>query len=141
DSVLLTGDTQRLVQGWFELEALGERKLKGVSAPVEVFCAVAEVSAQSRSELDEAKRLSPLVGRTEDLALLVRRLEMAGDGVAQVVLLAGEAGVGKSRLVQEVRQRAIELGFNSLVCRCASYYENSALHPVIEMVETVLGIE
>ena len=140
-TVVVSAATQQLVHGWFELHAMGPQQLKGRKEPMEVFQAVREAAARSRSELDAALHLSPLVGRREELSLLTRALDAARGGHGQMVLLTGEAGVGKSRLVHLARQRATEDGFSCLVVRCASYFENSALHPIIEMLQDDLGFE
>jgi class 3 adenylate cyclase/tetratricopeptide (TPR) repeat protein len=140
-AVVLSASTRQLVQGWFELDALGPKRLKGRTEPMELFRAVREAAARSRSELDAAQHLSPLVGRREELSLLTRSLDAARTGQGQLVLLTGEAGVGKSRLVHLTRQRATHDGFACLIIRCASYFEDSALHPIIEMLQDDLGFE
>lgn len=139
--VLLSGATRAFVERWFDLESLGEQTLKGVTKPVEAYLAVRRVSESGQFELDAARHLTPIVGRDEEITLLNRRLESVRKGAGHLVLLTGEAGVGKSRLVQVVRERATTTGFSVLLCRCASVYENSPLHPIADLVERALGFE
>jgi predicted ATPase len=82
--------------------------------------------------------LTPLVGRTEELALLGARWEQATAGEGQAVLLSGEPGIGKSRLIQELKERVIQEGATRIEFRCSPYYQNSALYPVIERLHRVL---
>jgi predicted ATPase/class 3 adenylate cyclase len=139
NAVLLSGATRALMRGWFDLEPLGAQQLRGIANPIEVYRAVREAVEASRSELDRARRLSPLVGRQEELALIMRRLHLAREGAGPVVLVSGEAGVGKSRLVQVLTEQAAAEGFLCLVSRCESYYQNSSLHPIVGLMESRLG--
>lgn len=141
NGILLTGETERLLNGWFDVESLGLQELRGVSKPVSVFRVLREAKRNGRFELDDAKRLSPLVGRDEELALLTRRLTMSREGNGSIVLLSGEAGVGKSRLVQATRIRAVEEGFTCVVGRSASVHQSSALLPVVDLLEGMIGFE
>lgn len=141
NGVLLTSDTERLLNGWFELESLGLQELRGVSRPIGVHRVLREAKRNGRFELDDAKRLTPLVGRDEELALLTRRLTMAHEGNGFIVLLSGEAGVGKSRLVQATRVRATELGFMCVVGRSASVHASSALLPIADLLEGMIGFD
>ncbi|MEP6766863.1 MAG: adenylate/guanylate cyclase domain-containing protein, partial [Gemmatimonadaceae bacterium] len=141
NSIMLSGDTERLLRGWFDLDALGVQELKGVSRPVTVFRLVREARRNGRFEMDDAKRLSPLVGRDEEDALLARGLTATREGEGNIVLLSGEAGVGKSRLIQSMRARAIDEGFTCLVGRCASVHQSSPLLPIIDLMESLLGFD
>ena len=141
NSIMLSGDTERLLHGWFDVDPLGVQQLKGVSRPVTVFRLLREARRNGRFEMDDAKRLSPLVGREEEDALLAARLATTREGDGQIVLLSGEAGVGKSRLIQSMRARAIDEGFTCLVGRCASVHQSSPLLPIIDLMETLLGFD
>ena len=141
NGILISGETERLLNGWFDVESLGVQELRGVSKPVSVFRVTREAKRNGRFELDDAKRLSPLVGRDEELALLTRRLTMSREGHGFIVLLSGEAGVGKSRLVQATRMRAVEDGFTCVVGRSASVHQNSALLPVADLMEGMIGFD
>jgi class 3 adenylate cyclase/tetratricopeptide (TPR) repeat protein len=141
DGILLSGETQRLLQGWFELDDLGTKELRGVSRPVTVYQVLREARRSGRFELDDARRLSPLIGRDEELGLLTRRLSATREGNGFIVLLSGEAGVGKSRLVQAARMRAQEEGFTCIVGRSAAVHQSSALLPVADMLEGMIGFD
>ncbi len=93
------------------------------------------------SRLDRAPTLTPFVGREQELGLLLDRFEQAQEKRGQAVLIAGEAGIGKSRLVHRLRERLRETPHSWLECRCSPYTENSALYPVIELVEQGLRFE
>src|SRR5439155_17646027 len=106
NTVLISEATARLVQGLFECHARGPQELKGVSTPVPVYRVLSEGEVQSRFEAAVRIGLTPLVGREEELALLRRRWQQAKAGEGQVVLLSGEPGIGKSRLVQTLKEQA-----------------------------------
>src|SRR5262249_20329647 len=94
-----------LVSGLFECQELGSQMLKGLSLPLSVYRVIGESAAQSRFEVAVQKGLTPLVGREEEVGLLQRRWEQAKAGAGQVVLLGGEPGIGKSRLLQELKDQ------------------------------------
>jgi len=135
DSVALSPTTYRLVSGLFECELLGPRALKGLSAPLVVYRAVREGAAQSRFEAAVQAGLTPLVGRDEELQLLRSRWAQAQDGNGQAVLLGGEAGIGKSRLVEAVKDGVVRDGAIPLEFRCSPYCQNTALFPLIQHLE------
>jgi class 3 adenylate cyclase len=135
DSVALSTTTYRLVSGLFECEELGPRSLKGVSAPVVVYRAVRESAAQSRFEAAVQAGLTPLVGREEELLLLRSRWSQVQDGAGQAVLLGGEAGIGKSRLAQALKDDVVRDSAVAIELRCSPYCQNTALFPVIQHLE------
>jgi class 3 adenylate cyclase/predicted ATPase len=132
DTVLISASTARLVQGWFVCEALGNQTLKGFSAPMPVYRVLAESGVQSRLDTVSASGLTPLVGREREVKLLLERWEQAKRGQGQVVVLNGEAGIGKSRLVRAVQDRLAGEPYTRLECRCSPYAQQSALYPVID---------
>jgi class 3 adenylate cyclase/predicted ATPase len=138
DTIVISAATQRLVQGYFTMAALGPQVLKGVAAPVPVYRIVGAGAAQSRLEVAEATGWTPLVGRASEVALLLERWQQSQAGQGQVVLLSGEAGIGKSRLVEVLRQRVVSAGSPRIVLRCSPYHTHSALYPVIEYLQHVL---
>jgi len=140
DTVVLSAVTQQLVAGLFECEDLGPQTLKGISIPLSLHRVARESGAQSRFDVAVRVGLTPLVGRDEELALLRRRWEHAIDGEGQVVLLSGEAGIGKSRLIQELKDYIAQDDVVRIEFRCSPYHQNSALYPVIEHLQQVLQI-
>src|SRR5499433_1805262 len=138
NTVVISEATQRLVQGLFECQERGPQALKGVSTPVSVYRVLAESAAQSRFEVAVRSGLTPLVGREEELGLLRRRWEQAKAGEGQVVLLSGEPGIGKSRLVQTLKEQAITEGATRIEFRCSPYHQNSALYPIIDYLQRLL---
>jgi predicted ATPase/class 3 adenylate cyclase/DNA-binding winged helix-turn-helix (wHTH) protein len=132
DTVLISATTARLVQGWFVCEALGDQILKGFSAPMPLYRVLRESGAQSRLDTVSAGGLTPLVGREREVDLLLERWEDAKQGLGQVVVLSGEAGIGKSRLVRAVQDRLAGEPYTRLECRCSPYAQQSALYPVID---------
>ena len=138
DTVVISAATQQLVQGLFTCQALGTHALKGVSQPIAVYQVLGASAAQSRFEATVTTGLTPLVGREEEVGLLRRRWEQVAEGHGQVVVLSGEAGIGKSRLVQELRQWSEHTGGRRLTFRCSPYAQQSALYPVIDHLQRAL---
>src|SRR5712692_252019 len=104
DTVVISAATHRLIQGYFACRDLGPHTLKGISTPVPVYQVLGESGAQSRFEVVATTGLTPMVGREQEVGLLVERWERVKEGEGQVVLLSGEAGIGKSRLVQILKE-------------------------------------
>jgi class 3 adenylate cyclase/predicted ATPase len=140
-TVVISQATRRLVSGLFELEDLGPRRLKGFAEPLAAWQVQGEGRAEGRFEARHTAALTPLVGRPEEIALLLRRWEQARDGEGQVVLLSGEPGIGKSRIVREVRARLEGEPHVRLLCQCSPYHQTSPLHPVIAQLERAAGLE
>jgi class 3 adenylate cyclase/tetratricopeptide (TPR) repeat protein len=138
DTVVISAATQRLVQGLFTYQDLGPQELKGITTPVTVYQVLGESGVQSRFEMAVQAGLTPLVGRDEELALLRRRWCQAQNGEGQVVLLSGESGIGKSRLVLELKQTIMQDGAIRIEFRCSPYHQNSAFYPLIEHVQRML---
>src|SRR5215831_3436437 len=138
DTVVLSTATFHLVQGYFTAEPLGEHTLRGVAAPVPVYRILGESGVQSRLEAVAPTRLTPLVGREEEVALLQRRWEQAKTGLGQVVLISGEAGIGKSRLVQVLKDSVTHEPHTRIEWRGSSYHQQSALYPVIDHLHRLL---
>src|SRR5262245_55800559 len=128
NSVVISPTTYRLVSGLFDCHELGPHELKGLAQPLALYQIMGESAAQSRFEAAVQKGLTPLVGRTEELALLQQRWEQAKAGAGQVVLLSGEPGIGKSRLVQELKDQLARAGVTRIEFRCSPYHQNSVLY-------------
>ena len=133
DTVVVTAATQRLVPGIFVLEDRGPQALKGVREPVPLYRVVQPSGVRSRLAV-AAGRLTPFVGREVELATLVERWERAADGEGQNVLVVGEAGVGKSRLAYQLRERLATIPHTWLECGASPYTEGTPFHPVIALV-------
>jgi predicted ATPase len=140
-SVVISQATRRLVGAVFELDDLGPQRLKGFAEPLAVWRVSGESKAEGRFEARHRTGLTPLVGRDEELSLLLRRWKQVKDGERQVVLLSGEPGIGKSRLVREVRARLAGEPHIRLLYQCSPHHTTSPLHPVIEQLERAAGFE
>jgi class 3 adenylate cyclase/predicted ATPase len=139
-AVVVAEATRRLLGGLFAYRDLGAVPLKGFAAPVRAFAIAGEGAAESRFEALHAAGLTPLIGREQELALLVDRWQRAREGEGQVVLLAGEPGIGKSRLVRAFRERLGDEPHTALSQFCSPYHTNTALHPVIGLLERAAGL-
>ena len=138
-AVLMSAATQRLVEGWFVAEAAGTHTLKGLQEPMALYRVVRASAARSRLEARGQRGFTPLVGRGTERRVLLERWAQARDGAGQVVLLTGEAGIGKSRLVHVLREHLASEPHRWLEGTCSLDMHNSALHPIVELVEQGLG--
>src|SRR5262249_5170032 len=135
NTVLISESTRRLVSAAFDLQSLGLQELRGVTEPVHVYRVLAAKIAASRFEAAHAGALTPLVGRSTELSLLLDRWEKAKEGDGQVILLSGIPGVGKSRLLHELKCHVQAESHILLHHQCSPYHSQSAFHPVIEQIE------
>jgi class 3 adenylate cyclase/tetratricopeptide (TPR) repeat protein len=139
DQIVIATATRRLVGNAFELTDLGENDLKGISEPVHAWRVERALATESRFDANRGgSALTPLVGREEELDLLLRRWSQARDGEGQVVLLSGEPGIGKSRILSALCERLQAGGVQALRFQCSPYYVNSAFWPVIDNFERTL---
>jgi class 3 adenylate cyclase/predicted ATPase len=138
NTVALSAATYRLVQGYFECQALGEQTLRGVAAPMAVYRVRGESGAQSRLDVASARGLTPLVGREQEVGLLLERWNQVTEGHGQVILLSGEAGIGKSRLVQVLKEHVANEPHTRWECRSSPYYQNTALYPITDLFQRAL---
>jgi predicted ATPase/class 3 adenylate cyclase len=139
-SVIISRRTRRLVGDLFEVASLGVHHLKGFSEPVQVWRVIGEGFAESRFEALRGASLTPLVGRDHELGLLLERWHWAKEGEGQVVLLSGEPGIGKSRLILALRERLGGENYMPLSHYCSPYHQNSAFYPVIGLLERTGGL-
>ena len=140
-TVVISQATRRLMGRVFDLHELGLQHLKGFAEPLAVWRVAGQSGAEGRFEARQTAGLTPLVGREEEIALLLGRWRQAREGEGQVVLLSGEPGIGKSRLVREVRDRLAEEPHIRLLYQCSPHHTTSPLHPVIEQLERAAGFE
>ena len=138
-SVVISEVTRRLVGGLFELTDLGPTQIKGFAEPVAAFRVQGEGSADGRFEALRGQRLTPLIGREHELAMLLERWSWAKDGDGQVVLIAGEAGIGKSRLMHALREKLAGEPHFALSYFCSAYHTNTMLHPIVSQLERAAG--
>ena len=141
NSVVISDIPASLVQGFFIWESLGIHALKGISQPMELSRVYSESGAQTRFDVISTKGLTPLVGREQELGLLMDRWEQVEEGLGQVVLVSGEAGIGKSRLLQAINDRLAGRTHYLQEHRCSPYHQNSALFPIIESLDRWRGFQ
>src|SRR5262249_17470400 len=131
NTLVISEATYRLVQGYFACEALGVQTLRGVAEPLHVYRVLQESGARGRLDVAHTRGLTPLVGREQEVGLLLERWAQVKDGQGHVVLLTGDAGIGKSRLVQMIKDYVANEPHNHWECRSSPYFENTALYPLI----------
>ena len=137
--VVIAESTRKLVGNLFELEDLGAQDLKGIAGPARAWAVLRASSAEGRFEAMHATGLTDLVGREEELDLLLRRWSKAKTGEGQVVLLSGEAGIGKSRLTAALLERLASEPNTRLRYFCSPQHTDSALYPIISQMERAAG--
>ncbi len=140
NQVVIGALTRQLIGDAFALEDLGEKLLKGIAQPVHAWRLARERDVETALEARRAGVGSPLIGRQEELGLLLRGWEASKNGHGQVVYIQGEAGIGKSRLVAALRAKAKETseGHAVMVLQCSPFHNSSTLYPVIEHLKHVL---
>jgi len=134
NSVVVGVSTYRLIEGLFVCDDLGALAVKGVGAPVHVY-RVREPTGASRFEATTTRGLTPLVGREDEVRVLMSRWRQAKEGEGQVVLLSGEPGIGKSRIIQSLREQLQDEQRVNLQYFCSPFYSSSALYPVLDQIE------
>ena len=137
-AVVVAAATRRLLGNLFRLQALGRHEVKGLVEPVEAWAVEEAAAAEGQFEAVRSGQLTDFVGREHELGLLLERWKLAQDGEGQVVLLSGEPGIGKSRILSELRGRLEADGATSLRLHCSPYYVNSAFYPIIDNLERAL---
>jgi class 3 adenylate cyclase len=134
NTVIIAEETRKLLGALFELEDLGPKDLKGIAGSVHAWVAVRASTVESRFEALHASGLTALVGREEETELLLRRWSRAKSGEGQVVLLSGEAGIGKSRLTTAVVESLASEPHTRLRYFCSPQHTDSAFHPIISQM-------
>jgi class 3 adenylate cyclase len=138
--VVIAEGTRKLLGSLFELEDLGARVIKGITGLVRAWAALRARSVESRFEALHATDLTALVGREEEFELLLRRWSRAKTGKGEVVLVSGEAGIGKSRLTAVILERLASEPHTRLRYFCSPQHTDSALYPIIGQLERAAGV-
>ena len=141
DTLVISEATRRQIGTLFEIEDLGPQALAGFAAPLRVWRVTGEGSVVSRFEALRGEALTPFVGREEEIDLFLRRWQLAIAGEGQVVLLSGEAGIGKSRLLGALHDRLAGEPHTRMRYFCSPYHQDSALHPFIAQLERAAGFQ
>ena len=141
DSVVISAATHRLLRGSVMVTDLGSQVVKGLPVPLQVYRVQGDSGAANSLEASAAGALTPLVGRDQEVGLLLDRWEHVKDGRGHVVLLSGEPGIGKSRLVRVLKDHIAAERSLSWECRSSPYHQDSALYPLIDLFERVLQFD
>jgi class 3 adenylate cyclase len=137
--VVIADETRHLVGDLFLLRALGRQTFKGIQEPTPAFAVISERTLESRFAARQAGGIAPIVGRDQELALLIERWRQAQIGEGQMVLLSGEAGIGKSRVTEALIEAAAAGPHFLLRHQCSPYHGDSALYPVIQQLVHAAG--
>lgn len=140
-SVVISDATYRLVQGYFVCQSLGDQALPGVAEPMPLYQVLHVSEARGRLDAASPRGLTPLVGRDVEVALLQERWAQVQQGIGQVVVLNGEAGIGKSRLVRALIECLTGTPFTRLECRCSPYHQHTALYPIMDLLQRSLRFD
>jgi class 3 adenylate cyclase/predicted ATPase len=140
NTVIIAASTRRLLGNLFEVEDFGVKDLKGIAGPVRAWVALRPAAVESRFEALHASGLSALVGREEETELLLRRWSRAKSGEGQVVLLSGEAGIGKSRLTAALVESLAPEPHTRLRYFCSPQHTDSAFYPIIGQMARAAGL-
>ena len=141
NTIAISAATYRLVQGYFECQALGAQTLRGVAEPVHVYRVLQESGARGRLDVAMTRGLTPLVGREQEVGLLLERWAQVKAGHGHVVLLTGDAGIGKSRLVQMLKEHVAHEPHTRWECRSSEYSQNTVLFPLTDLFQRLLQFQ
>jgi len=143
--VTITEATRRLVAGYFEIESIGAQRLRGIAQPIELHRVTKAIATRSRVELVDPGNLTPLIGRDTELSILKDRWEQAIENLGQVVLLIGDAGLGKSRLIREIREHVSRDESDRppavIEFRCSAYHQNTGFFPAVHYLSRLFEFE
>src|SRR5215470_15491635 len=141
NTVAISDATYRLVQGYFECQDLGAQSLRGVTESMHIYHVLGESGATSRLDVAQPRGLTPLVGRESEVTILQERWAQAKAGQGQVVLLSGDPGIGKSRLVQTLKDHVANEPHTRWECRSTEHYQNTALFPLTDLFHRLLRFQ
>lgn len=140
DTVVISERTRQLTGGVFECADLGVQSLKGVAEPIRVWRVEGQRRATTRFEAATRGRATPLVGREQEIGVLLDRWQLVKEGMGQMVLVSGEAGIGKSRVLRDLYDRIRPEISTSMRFQCSAYHTGSAFHPIIESFAQILEL-
>jgi class 3 adenylate cyclase len=141
NTIAMSEATYRLVQGYFACQDLGAQLLRGVTESMRLYQVLGESGATSRLDVAQPRGLTPLVGRESEVTLLLERWAQVKAGHGHVVLLTGDAGIGKSRLIQTLKDHVANEPHVRWECRSLPYFENTALFPVTDLFQRLWQFE
>jgi class 3 adenylate cyclase/tetratricopeptide (TPR) repeat protein len=141
DTIVVSAATRRLIEGQFTFEDFGSRALKGVSSLIRVFRVLGPAQSADRFGIRAERGLTPLIGRAGELDILSQRWEQARDGEMRCVMLVGEAGIGKSRIVHAFREHLAGEPHHVVTWLCSSHHRNSAFFPIVAWFCHSIGID
>jgi predicted ATPase len=141
NTLVISEATYHLIEGYFDCEGLGDQALRGVAQSLQVYQVLKESGVSSRLDIVNLHGLTPLVGREQEVGLLLERWEQAKSGQGQGVLLTGDAGIGKSRLVQMIKDHVANEPHIRWECRSSPYFENTALFPLTDLFQRLLRFQ
>jgi class 3 adenylate cyclase/predicted ATPase len=140
-TIVVAASTRRLLGNLFKLRDLGRYEIKGLVEPIKAWAVESLSTSESRFDAAHTVRLTGFVGREAEIELLLDRKNMAWQGEGQIVLISGEAGIGKSRLAAQLSERVTSEPHTRLRYQCSPYHRDSALHPFIAQLERAAGFE
>lgn len=136
NAMVISPQTYNLAKAWFEVKSLGDHTLKGITQPMEIYQVLTETGIKTRLDASKSSGLSPLVGRQNDLYLLNQRWENAKSGNGNLLLINGEAGIGKSRLADTLKDQVLsDPDANVVEAYASAYHINSSFYPIINLLE------
>ncbi|MBL0126495.1 MAG: AAA family ATPase [Flavobacteriales bacterium] len=139
DTVVVSTVTKQMVEGFFTMRSIGTHTLKGVAQPMEVFTVTHESTARGRLEAAGRATLTPLTGRDAEVGILIEEWKKASAGQGRAVLISAEGGMGKSRLVQMLKEHVAASSIAWLTpCQCSPYHQSTSMYPYIDLIERVV---
>ena len=138
DSIIISHVTYRLVRKFFNCQPLGAYSLKGVSHKMDIFKVVQEIEAPYSFKTQVITGMTPFVGRESEVQKLLDTWENVKKGRGEIALIIGEPGIGKTRLLRVFEEQIKDEPHTWMVCRCISYYQNSAFYPIINLINSQL---
>jgi class 3 adenylate cyclase/tetratricopeptide (TPR) repeat protein len=139
DTILVSEATQNLLGGLFELERTGEHELKGFARPVPAWRVRCEAAVESRFAAIRTGRNLPLIGRAHEMGLMLERWHLARQGEGQIVTVTGEAGIGKSRMIEALQDALADEPHMRVHLQCSPYHSDNVLYPVIRYLSRAAG--